>query len=89
MAAMPTLRVTIISGGKSFTATPTKKKEPPHNTDKVTSITHSRSPIEIFIGGVIVNSSLVFFQEKQLSEASNDIPSDSCVPIFIITALTN
>jgi hypothetical protein len=44
---------------------------------------------EIFIDGVIVNSSFVFFQQKQISEASNYIPSDSCAPIFIITTVTN
>jgi hypothetical protein len=63
MAATPTLRVTIVNGGKSFTAIPTKKNEPPHNTDKVASITHSRSPIEVLIGDAIVNSSLVFLRK--------------------------
>jgi len=35
----------MVSGGSSFTATPAKKKEPPHSIDSRTSSTPSRPSI--------------------------------------------
>jgi hypothetical protein len=55
MAASPTRRVTMVSGGNSATATPTKKKEPPHNTDKAINISHSGAPMEVLIGDVALD----------------------------------
>jgi hypothetical protein len=40
-AAMPTLKVTIVRGGKSLTAIPTKKNEPPHIVESRMSIAHT------------------------------------------------
>jgi hypothetical protein len=45
IAARPTRKATMVNGGKAVTATSTKKKEPPHSTDSVISISHSRAPI--------------------------------------------
>ncbi|MFT5118801.1 MAG: hypothetical protein ACI9NY_002343, partial [Kiritimatiellia bacterium] len=57
IAASPTRKVTIVSGGNSATATPTKKKDAPHNTDRVTSISHSRRPMDVLIDDVIMKIS--------------------------------
>ena len=40
-AARPTRSTTMVSGGSSLTAMPTKKNEPPHSTDNASSIAHS------------------------------------------------
>jgi len=41
IAASPTRRTTMVKGGSSRTATPVKKKDPPHRTDSASSIAHS------------------------------------------------
>ncbi len=56
MAAIPTLSKTIVSGGRSATAIPTKKNDPPHRMDRATNITHSRAPIDVFIVDIIVST---------------------------------
>jgi hypothetical protein len=55
MAASPTRNVTIVRGGNSATATPTKKKDPPHSRDRVISISHSRIPMDVLIDDVTVS----------------------------------
>ncbi|GHE20385.1 hypothetical protein GCM10017767_09060 [Halomonas urumqiensis] len=44
-AASPTRRATMVSGPSSSTATPTKKKEPPHSIDKLSNNAHSMRPM--------------------------------------------
>jgi len=48
-AAILTRRVTIVSGGNSETATPTKKNEPPQSMDRDSSIPQSLSVITLLI----------------------------------------
>jgi hypothetical protein len=47
MDARATRHNTIVNGGISFTATPTKKKEPPHKIDKIAIRLHSFIPITL------------------------------------------
>ena len=47
-AASHTRRATMVSGGSSLTATPTKKNEPPQKTESVSNIAHSRAVIVWF-----------------------------------------
>lgn len=49
MAAIPTLRVTIVNRGSSVTTIPTKKNDPPHSTESKISIAHTRAFIEVLI----------------------------------------
>ena len=58
IAAMATLRVTTENGGNSLTATPTKKKEPPHNTERIMSIAHTLKLIVRLMDVVIVGLTL-------------------------------
>jgi hypothetical protein len=44
-AASPTRSATMVNGGSAFTAMPVKKNEPPHSTDKASSIAHSAAVI--------------------------------------------
>src|SRR5271166_2327042 len=61
-AARPTRRATSVSGGNSLTATPTKKNDPPHNRESITSSPHSRAVIARCIAAVIVASPNIFVQ---------------------------
>ena len=45
IAARLTRSVTMVTGGSSLTATPMKKKDPPHRIESATSIAHSRASI--------------------------------------------
>lgn len=56
MAASPTLKATMVNGGRSATATPTKKKDPPHSMDRMISIAHSRAPMVVLIDDAIASS---------------------------------
>ena len=58
IAAKPTLIRTIVSGGNSLTAKPTKKKEPPQTTDNNNSMLQSFAVIELVIVK-FMNSSLI------------------------------
>lgn len=58
MAANPTLRVTMVKGGKSATATPTKKNDPPQRTDNVIDMVHSKTLMEVLMDDVIVITTL-------------------------------
>lgn len=49
-AASSARTVTIVSVGNSLTATPTKKNEPPHSTDKPSSMAHSSDDMGLFTG---------------------------------------
>lgn len=60
MAAKPTLRVTMVRGGNSETATPTKKNYPPQRTDNAMSMIHSRAPMEVLMDYAIANTTLTF-----------------------------
>jgi hypothetical protein len=44
-AASPTLSAARVKGGSSFTATPMKKKDPPHSRDRRANRLHSRAVI--------------------------------------------
>jgi hypothetical protein len=55
-AARPTRSATIVSAGRSPTAIPTKKNEPPHSSESRSSMIHSKAPMDVLIrddgGGV-------------------------------------
>jgi hypothetical protein len=48
MAAMPTRPRTIVKAGKSRTAIPLKKKDPPHSTESAINMAHSRAPMMVW-----------------------------------------
>ena len=50
-AANATRTSTMVNGGSSLTATPTKKKEPPHSTDSASSSSHCVCDIGCRQGG--------------------------------------
>lgn len=51
-AASKTRRLTRVSGGRSFRATPLKKNEPPQSTDSTMSNTQSRASIRVSVVGI-------------------------------------
>ncbi len=44
-AARPTRSIMMVSGGSSLTATPMKKNDPPHSTERMSSMAHSLAPM--------------------------------------------
>jgi hypothetical protein len=58
-AARPTWHSTMVSGVMVFTATPTKKKEPPQITDKQTIRSHSPRPMTVFTVGCVADGKLL------------------------------
>ncbi len=73
-AAMTTRRVTMVRGGSSVTATPTKKNEPPQRKDRDRSIAQSLEPIVWLIIGCSYICSGEFLLLKRLSEGFFGFP---------------